>query len=938
MNDNKFYSLPVEAVANPLKTDPQLGLSESEAHSRLKEHGFNELVERPQTGWPALLFRQFNNFLIITLLAAAVISLLLGEVIDASAIIIIVALNGILGVVQESKAEQALAALKKMAVPNAVVIRQGRTLTVPARDLVPGDLVLLEAGNYVPADVRLVATVNLKIDEAALTGESTAVVKETDPFPGTDLPLGEQRNCAFMGTLVTYGRGQGLVTATGMRTQIGLIAELLQSYEEEQTPIQQKLNQLGQWLAIASLVVCAFIFIFGLLRDTRLTDIASLGLGSYLLTYQASLIELFMIAVSLAVAAVPEGLPAVVTICLALGMQQMVRRHALIRKLPAVETLGCATIICSDKTGTLTQNEMTVLQGWAGGKLFHVTGQGYQPCGDFIYNERSFMPRQEPLVRLLLIGGLLCSDARLEQSRAPEGSGSWHIIGDPTEGALVVAAAKAGLCREELERVLPRLREIPFDSERKRMTTLHRVIPANGSLPNLLPSRGSLVAFVKGAPDVVLDYCTGAIDAGGIQPLTSTLRQEILTANQRMARQALRVLSVAYRPVAQLPAKPEPAQLESDLIFVGLLGMIDPARPEVKTAVQVAKDAGLKSVMITGDYKETAIAIAREIGLLSPGGRVVTGAELEQWSDEELTAVVEEVDAYVRVSPQHKVKIVEAFKAREHIVAMTGDGVNDAPALKRANIGIAMGITGTDVSKETADMILTDDNFASIVSAVEVGRVIYANIRKFVFYLVACNAGEILIIFSAILSGLPIPLRPIQLLWLNLVTDGAPALALAMEKGEPDTMKRKPRPPREPVINRPMLISIAVIAVADTLAVLGAFGLVLAAAPGQLDRARTVAFATLVCSELLRAYTSRSEYYSVFSLGLFSNPWLVKATALSLALLVLVIYLPGLQPFFNTTALSLNDWLVLSPFVLISPAAAEVTKALLRGKAPGPRS
>ncbi len=935
MKNSATHSMPLETLASEFMTDLELGLTPPESAARLSRYGPNELTERPRPGFLKLLLDQFNNFLVIILIVAAVISLFLGEVIDASAIMAIVILNAVLGVVQESKAEQALAALKKMAAPNTTVIREGRTLTIPARELVCGDVVLVEAGNYVPADLRLVESVNLKIEEAALTGESVPANKEARLVLEADIPLGDRKNSAFMGTLVTYGRGKGLVTATGMQTQIGLIAEMIQSYEEETTPLQQKLDQLGKWLAIVSLAICAFIFIFGLVRDTELRVIFNQGVGAYLGEYQSDIIELFMTAVSLAIAAVPEGLPAVVTICLALGMQRMVRRNALIRKLPAVETLGCATVICSDKTGTLTQNEMMVLQGWAGGKTFSVTGEGYDPMGHFSYDGHPFDPRQEPLVSLLLKGALLCNDARLEEGGEAAGRRTWRMVGDPTEGALVVAAAKAHFSRAEVEMALPRVMEIPFDSERKRMTTIHHLQASNGHPSGIQPMREPWVAFVKGAPDIVLEYCECFVIEGRVEALTPEKRQEILAANKAMARQALRVLGVAYRPLAELPGSPSPDQVERQLVFIGLLGMIDPARPEVKTAVQVAKEAGLKSVMVTGDYKDTAVAIAQEIGLLSPGGRVLTGAELDHLSDEEFAAIVEQVDAYARVSPQHKVKIVEALKARDHIVAMTGDGVNDAPALKRANIGVAMGITGTDVSKETADMVLTDDNFASIVSAIEVGRVIYANIRKFVFYLIACNVGEILIIFLSMLAGLPIPLRPIQLLWLNLVTDGAPALALGLEKGEPDTMKRKPRPPKEPVINRDMLVSIVIISLADTIAVLSAFVMALSRFPGQLEAAQTVAFTTLVCSELLRAYTSRSEYYSIFSIGLFSNRWMVWATSASLMLLLLAIYVPFLQPFFGTIPLSWGDWLMLLPFVFIAPVAAEVTKLFLRRRMVG---
>jgi Ca2+-transporting ATPase len=655
------------------------------------------------------------------------------------------------------------------------------------------------------------------------------------------------------------------------------------------------------------------------------------GILEYLKVEQKDIVELFMTAVSLAIAAVPEGLPAVVTICLALGMQAMIKRHALIRKLPAVETLGCATVICSDKTGTLTQNQMTVVRGWADGKSFQVTGEGYNPTGTFVLDDQPFDPHAYPATNLLLHGAVLCNDARLEVSGEENGQQTYRMVGDPTEGAMTVAAAKAGLWCENVIQTFPRVNEIPFDADRKRMTTIHQ--NKDGQFPYPDRARVPYFAFVKGAPDIILPYCDCIMENGRALALTEAKRQEILAINQDMARQALRVLGVACRPLAQVPETPTPENTETNLIFLGLLGMIDPARPEVKVAVQVAQNAGLKSVMVTGDYKDTAMAIAKEIGTLTPGGKVLTGAELDQMTEEQLAEIVEHVDAYARVSPAHKMKIVDAFKARGHVVAMTGDGVNDAPALKRANIGIAMGITGTDVSKEMADMVLTDDNYASIVSAIEEGRIIYSNIRKFVFYLIACNIGEILIIFLSMIAGWPIPLRPIQLLWLNLVTDGAPALALGLEKGDPDIMKRPPRPTKEPVINRDMLLGIIAIPIADTIAVLGAFVMALNHFPGRVEAAQTVAFATLICSELLRAYTSRSEYYSVFSLGLTSNKWMMYATGFSLLLLLATMYIPFLQPFFGTIPLGLNDWLMMLPFMFVAPITAEIIKAILRRRA-----
>ena len=930
MDVKECHCLPVEHLTSELETHLEKGLTQQEAQSRLQKHGPNELTERPRPGFLQLLLAQFNNFLVIILIIAAVVSLLLGEIIDATAIMVIVVLNAVVGVVQESKAEQALAALKKMAAPNAQVIRDGHQTTIPSRELVLGDIVLVEAGNYIPADMRLVESVNLKVEEASLTGESVPVEKVAGIVLDKEIPIGDRKNSAFMSTMVTYGRGKGMVTGTGMHTQIGMIAEMLQSYEEEATPLQQKLDQLAKTLGIICLAVCGVIFVYGLIRDTHFGTIINQGFMAYLRAEKKDILELFMTAVSLAIAAIPEGLPAVVTICLALGMQSMIRRHALIRKLQAVETLGCATVICSDKTGTLTQNEMTVVQAWAGGKRFKISGEGYSPTGEFSLGGQLFDPAKEPNASLLMHAALLCNDAKLEEGGGEKEAKSWRMVGDPTEGAMVVAAAKAGLWRGQTEKVLRRVQEIPFDSERKRMTTIHQM-QTDGA--NLCFDCPSTVAFVKGAPDILLDLCDRIIMDGKPVPLSEEKKKEVLAVNQDMARGALRVLGVAYRPMDGVPQECTCENVEKALTFIGVMGMIDPARPEVKEAIKVAQGAGLKSVMVTGDYKDTAEAIAKEIGLLSPGGRVLTGQELDKMSEGELAAVIDKVDVCCRVSPLHKTKIVDAFKARGHVVAMTGDGVNDAPALKRANIGVAMGITGTDVSKETADMVLTDDNYASIVSAIEEGRVIYANIRKFVFFLVACNIGEILIIFLSMLAGFPIPLRPIQLLLLNLVTDGAPALALGLEKGEPDIMNRPPRPAKEPVINRDMLWGIAVIGVADTIAILSVFYLALSRFPGNVMAAQTVAFATLVCSELLRAFTSRSEYYSVFSIGLLSNRWMVVATGSSFLLLLILIYVPFLQPFVDTVPLSPGDWLMMLPFMFVAPAAAEIIKVFLRWRA-----
>lgn len=913
------HYLSVEKAVEDYETHLELGLSEEVARARRKENGPNELKEKRRISYGRMFIRQFSNWLIIGLLAAAVVSSLLGEIYDAAAIFAIIILNAFLGVTQEYRAEKSLAALRKLSAPQARVIRHGTRQIIAARDLVPGDIVLLEEGHYVPADLRLIESVNLRVNESALTGESHASEKDASVILNQDVPIGDRANSAFMSTMVAYGRGKGLVTATGMNTQIGLIAQMLESYETEPTPLQKKLSHLGKTLGLAALTICGVVFVWGLSRDTQILSLLQKGVIPYLTTYQQTIVTLFMTAVSLAIAAVPEGLPAVVTICLALGMQRMVKRHALIRHLPAVEALGSATVICSDKTGTLTQNEMTVTRGWIGGSYFDISGKGYNSNGEFSRDNQPFDSLREPDLLTLLRTALLCNDARLEKSGEEENNITYRMVGDPTEGALVVAAAKADLWRPTVEKDFPRVQEIPFDSERKRMSTIHQ-------------TKNKYLICVKGASDTLLPCCAETLQNGNKVALTPALREQILRANSEMAGGALRVLGVAYRPLSVLPDKPTFKQIEKDLVFVGLLGMIDPPRPEAKDAIRVAQAAGLRTVMVTGDFKETARAIGSELGLISAGQEVITGAELDKISDRTLAKRAEKVAIFARVSPEHKVRIVHALKENGEVVAMTGDGVNDAPALKRANIGIAMGITGTDVAKETAAMVLTDDNFASIVSAVEEGRIIYANIRKFVYYLISCNIGEILIIFLALVFGLPIPLQPIQLLWLNLVTDGAPALALGMEKGDPTIMRRPPRRRHEPLVNREMKINVAVQAVAMMAAILGVFALALRIYPDNLRMAQTIAFTTLIVSELIRAFTVRSDRYSVFRQKLGSNRWMLAAVGSSLLLLLAVLYIPFLQRVFGVVPLTLGNWLFITPFFFIDSIVAELLKSYWRGK------
>jgi len=928
-----WHSRPVDNVVEALETELEEGLSSEQAQSRVEKYGLNELAETPRPGFLQLLFRQFQDFVILILIVAAGVSFLLGETVEAGAILAIVILNAVLGVIQENKAEEALAALKKMAAPEARVMRGGHRISVPARELVPGDVVFLEAGTYVPADLRLIESANLKVDEASLTGESVPVEKSADAVLSVEVPLGDRRNLAFMGTTVTYGRGAGIVVETGMQTEIGLIAEMIQSYEEEPTPLQRRLDQLGRWLGWGTLAICGLVFIEAVIQDTNLSLIGQQGLGTYLAQTQQEIVQLFIVAVSLAVAAVPEGLPAVVTIVLALGMQEMVRRHALIRRLPAVETLGSATVICSDKTGTLTQNEMTAVRFYVANLRLDVSGEGYQPKGEFTNYGDSANPREHPEILALLTGGLLASDADLElmepEDAADADEGRYRMVGDPTEGALVVAAAKAGLWRDEVEERLPRVAEIPFDSDRKRMTTIHR-----GECRGLEASDAAeYVAYVKGAPDVMLSLCDTILENGVDVPLTPGRRQHIENVIRDLGKGGLRVLAVAYRHLEEIPEELDPDTVERKLSLVGLVAMTDPARPEVKPAVQKARRAGIRTMMITGDYPDTARAIAEEIELVrSENGKVLTGADLQAMSDDDLIEAIDDVDVFARVSPQHKVRIVEALKARDQVVAMTGDGVNDAPALKRASIGVAMGITGTDVTKQTADMVLTDDNYASIVSAVEQGRIIYSNIRKFVYFLLSCNMAEIMVIFLGTLFGAGSPLTPIQLLWLNLLTDGAPALALGLEKGDPDIMERQPRPVREPIINRLMTIGISVQTVAITAVVLAAFYVGRMWDPVDPSLAGSMAFVTLSASELVRAYTARSERASLFRLGVFSNKYMQYAVAVSVVLLLAVVYVPFLQPIFDTVSLGAREWALILPLLLVPSIAAEVTKAVIRAR------
>ncbi len=945
----QWHSLRAEDVLVQLEV-PDQGLSLEEVGRRLERYGPNELREKPRPTFLQLVIQQFNNFIVILLIIASVVSAILGDWIEAGVIMLIVLLNAILGVVQESRAEESLAALKKMAAPECQVIRGGQRVTVAARALVPGDIVLLEAGNFVPADMRLIEAVNLQVEEAALTGESVPVKKDAALLLDKDASLGDRKNTVFMGTVVNYGRGRGVVVATGMHTQLGLIADMLQTVEEEGTPLQGRLDQLGKTLAIAALAICGVVFLLGLWRS----NIFTLGFTPETADI---VVESFMIAVGLAIAAVPEGLAAVVTISLALGMREMVARHALVRKLASVETLGSTTVICSDKTGTLThQNVMTVTRLWVDGKLAEVTGTGYTPKGEFLIDGQKVDLQKVPGLTTVLWVSTLNNDAVIEP--LPDGGpNAYRMIGDPTEGAMIVAAMKAWPALGELSKAYPRRKEIPFDSALKRMTTVHEItwIKEEGPSPFHDQSKlGQHAITVKGAPDLVLELCTHyqTID-DNVEPLTDEMRRMIREAVDRMTNDALRVMGFAYRTESEIPDELTREFAEHGLIFAGLMGMIDPPRTEVKPALEKARRAGIRTIMITGDYPNTGRAVAETIGLLRKGDKVHTGAELNEMDDRTLAEEVKQTAVFARVSPEHKMRIVDALRTNNEVVAMTGDGVNDAPAIKAADIGVAMGITGTDVAKGAADMVLTDDNYVSIVAAVEQGRVIYSNIRKFVFFLLSSNVAEILIIFLATLAGLPMPLTVIQLLWLNLLTDGAPALALAMEKGDPDIMERPPRPKSESIVNASMRTGMIVQAFAQTGAVLTAFvlGLVWHLEAGasipegmgvlayvlqhnwfgvDVQTAETMAFVTLSLCELFRAYTVRSERTSIFKLGVFSNKYMQYAVGLSIVLMLLVVNVPFLQPIFNTHFLAGKEWLVVIGLALIPAIAEEITKFFLR--------
>jgi len=904
-----WHTQDVADVLQSLGSDSRLGLSIEEVRQRLEQLGPNELVERGGKKPLSILWEQFTSTMVLILIAAAIVSAFLGKPLETIAISAIVILFVLLGFIQEYRAERAIAALKQLAVPIVRVIRGGHDEQLNARELVPGDIVVLEAGSAIPADLRLIQSTNLMIQEAPLTGESEAVEKQVDALKSPDLPLGDRVNMAYMGTSVSYGRGTGIVIATGMQTELGRIARLIQEVETQQTPLQRQLSQVGTLLAIAGVIVAGLVLIIGVLRNEPLSD-------------------MFLTAVSVAVAVVPEGLPAVVTLTLALGAQRMLRRKALIRKLPAVETLGSVSVICSDKTGTLTENRMTVTVIDVAGRFIELTGTSRHPAPDLGEQEDTRLADHPHSVGLLLVSGALCNDASL--SPDPQ-TGRYLAVGDPTEGALLVAASQAGLRKLELEQYAPRIAEVPFDSVRKRMTSVHKLPNDRTELPHLLESLNDLVspyvALTKGSLDGMLGIISYIWVNDRAEPFNDEWRDRIQTAHDKLALNGMRVLAIAIKQFEEAPLKAT-QDIEHDLTLVGMVGMIDPPRPEVREAIRVCRMAGIRPIMITGDHPLTARFIAHELGI-SNNARVKTGQDLDSMSDEELTEVVNDVSVYARVTPEHKLRIVETLQNKGNIVAMTGDGVNDSPALRKADIGVAMGITGTDVSKEAAQMVLLDDNFTTIVSAVEEGRAIYENIRRFVKFSIAGNLGKVLVMLLAPFLGITIALLPLQLLWLNLLTDGLLGLGLGVEPADKSIMQSPPRGRHTPFFSREIVLYILLV---------GLFVGIVALTIGYSyydpltpdDRVwQTMLFTSIAFMQIGQALASRSNVLSVFELGVFSNPTLLVMVIITIVLQLLAIYLPFFDDFFQITPLSIIQLLVCIGMGILTFFLIELQKWLI---------
>lgn len=869
------YQGSKKEILEKIGSDPKKGLSSNEASSRLEKYGPNKIESSNKKSLSKKILEQILDPMVILLVVASIISMFTGDKIEAIIIIAIVVINAIMSIYQEGQAEDSVAALQKMSSPEATVIRDGKRGKVKAEDLVPGDIVVLETGDIIPADIRLLDSRNLQIDESSLTGESVAVEKDADEVYNEEVGIGDRKNFAYSSSIVNYGHGEGLVTSTGHNTEIGRIATSLDTVEDKQTPLQRQLKDLSKKLAILVVIICALVFVVGYFRTSM------------------SILDNFMVAVSLAVAAIPEGLTAVVTIVLSIGMNRMVDRKAIVKNLVSVETLGSTTAICSDKTGTLTQNEMTITKVYTDFKEYDVEGSGYTPKGDI--SHKGDVIDDDSQIKLIMTIASLSNDANLIEK-----NGSYEITGDPTEAAMLTLSEKWDIVQEDLNEAHPRIDEIPFDSDRKMMTTFHNIDK-------------NYYAMTKGAPDVMINNSSKIMIDGKLEDFTDDLKEKVLKENTKLAKQALRVMAYAFKPYESLENEELSTEnIERDMVFVGLTGMIDPPRPEAKAAVEECHNSGIDVFMITGDYFETALAIAKELGIAECEDQAMQGSDLNNKSEEEIREIVKTKRIFARVSPQNKVQLVNALQANGEVVAMTGDGVNDAPAIKNADIGISMGITGTDVAKDTADMILVDDNFATIVNAVEEGRVIFSNIKKFVNFLLSCNIAEVAIVFLSILFGLPSPLTPIQLLWLNLVTDAFPALALGVEPAEADIMERKPRDPDAAITSGETGKAIIYQSIAITISVLLAYVIGLKYIfPNNIEGAHTMVFATLITSELLRAFSVRSEKYTLKELGWFSNKNLVKANLLSFALLLIVMYIPILRKLFELEFISWQWWIIL---------------------------
>ena len=887
------------------------GLSTKDVQKKLLQYGKNELVKKGKISYMKIFLNQFSDFMVIILMLATLFSLCMNEIVEALTIIFVIILNAALGFWQEFKTEKTLDALKNMAAPTATVIRDGVRKNIAAGELVPGDLVLVEAGNRIPADGIILESKGLTIDESMLTGESLPVEKIASAESIYEMPImGKSIQNVFMGTTVTSGKGQAIIVCTGMNTEMGKIADMIQNVEEELTPLQKRLDKMGSALVCGCLIICAIVSLIGILQGE-------------------SIFNMILSGISLAVAAIPEGLPAVVTISLAIGVQRMLKKNALIRRLPAVETLGCATVICSDKTGTLTENKMVVKKIYAGTEHYDVTGSGFNPAGDFLQKGKTVNLKDNRILTDCLIAGALCNNSILVKSKAEDNSTNnnqylWSINGDPTEGAILTVAAKANITNSWLNNLYTRVHEIPFDSERKMMSVVCR------------NNKDKYLCYTKGAPDILINRCSHFQTNEGMQLLDERTKNHILQAASDMASQALRVIAIARKPIAEMQTDKDNKQpsmnilTEKDLNFLGLVGMIDPPKKEAISSVQVCKQAGIKVVMITGDHKQTAAAVAKELGIFSLGEVVLTGEDLDKMSDKEFDNAIVSTSVYARVSPRHKLKIVKSLKNHSHIVAMTGDGVNDSPAVKEADIGVAMGITGTDVTKESSSMILLDDNFSTIVSAVEEGRGIYDNIRKFIRYMLACNIGEVLTMFLGSFLNAPVILIPIQILWVNLVTDGLPGIALGLDPNEKDIMKRKPRPTDDNIFSEGLLGKIIKRGILIGLSTLAVFCIEYYFMNAGIVAARTAAFATLILSQLIHVFECRSEKKDIFEINILENKYLVWSVLISLIMMIGVIYIPGIQFIFKTTFLMYTDWLFILGFSLIGPALSSVSSLIKR--------